>query len=201
MARAEPRVEVAAPPQRLARLVPDPQLDRFRPPASQLAALVDIAADPHGTVTALVADERLLGYAAFHPPSAIEAWGHDRTGELIELGAVEVAPALRGRGWAERLLTESFAGGRFDPTVVFATLYAWHYDLRRSGLTDVAYRRMLERLYRSAGLELYPTSDEDVRSSPANALMARVGPQAPPEVVEEFHRLRRAAPGAPHVAW
>ncbi len=201
MTPPRPAIEVDASPTRLRGLEADAQLDRFRPPHLQLGALADIAADPRGTVTALVAGGALLGYVAFHPPSEIESWGADRTGALVELGAVEVAPAVRGSRWGERLLEASFEGGRFDHTVVFATLYVWHYDLKRSGLGDVAYRRMLERLYRTAGLEPFPTTDEEVRSSAANALMARIGKNAPAEVVDEFHRLRRAAPAAPQVAW
>lgn len=195
------RIVVAATPDLLAGLTPHPQLDRFRDPAGQLEALVSIADDPPGTVTALVRGNELLGYVAFHPPTEIESWGFDRTGQILELGAIEVAPTERGQRWAERLLAASFEGGRFDHTVVFATLYSWHYDLARSGLGDLAYRRMLERLYGSAGLELFATTDEEIRSSPANALMARVGPNAPTEVVAEFHRLRGLLPGAPAAAW
>lgn len=195
------RIVVDAPPELLASLHPHPLLDRFRDPASQLGALVEIAADPRGSVTALVREGELLGYVAFHPPSAIEAWSEDRTGRLVELGTIEVAPTERGRRWAERLLEASFADGRFDRTVVFATLYSWHYDLERSGLGPLGYRRMLERLYGSAGLETFPTTDDEVRSNPANALMARIGPAAPPEVVAEFHRLRTAPPRAASGAW
>lgn len=207
--------------ERIARLRPHPGLDRFRPPQRQLAALVDIATDARGCVTCAVQHvhgaarpdgspsagagcgeapdvppkaldhDTLVGYAAFHPPSEVESWGEDRSGRLIELGAVEVAPDVRGQRLAERLLAASFSGGRFDGTVVFATLYVWHYDLARTGMTDLAYRRMLERMYRGAGLELFPTSDVEIRASVANALMARIGPSAPAEVVDEFHRLRK----------
>lgn len=195
------RIEVDASPELLAALTPHPDLDRFRQPEQQLEALVAIAADPNGTVTALVRDTTLVGYAVFHPPTEIESWGFDRTGEIVELGAIEVAPGERGQRWAERLLAASFEGGRFDRTVVFATLYSWHYDLARSGLGDLAYRRMLERLYGSAGLELFATTDEEVRSSPANALMARVGPEAPEHVVAEFHRLRGRMPRSVGAGW
>jgi acetoin utilization protein AcuA len=200
-APTEARIVVGADAALLAGLEPHQQLDRFRPPEKQLEALIDIATDPQGTITALVRGRRLLGYVAFHPPTEIESWGADRTKQILELGAVEVAPEERGRRWAERMLLASFDGGRFDHTVVFATLYTWHYDLERSGLGDFAYKRMLERLYRSAGLEPFGTTDEEVRSSPANALMARLGPLAPAEVVAEFHRLRRLSPEVGGVGW
>jgi acetoin utilization protein AcuA len=185
----------------LSQLRAHPQLDLFRKPEQQLQALVSIAADPRGLVTALLRAKQLLGYVAFHPPTEIEAWGDDRTGQLLELGAIEVAPQERGQRWAERLLAASFAYGRLDHSVVFATLYSWHYDLKRTGMGELAYKRMLERLYRSAGLRPYATTDEEVRSGPGNALMARIGPNAPQAVIDEFHRLRNLPPGAPTGAW
>src|SRR5690606_9351107 len=139
------------------------------------------------------AGRRLIGYAAFHRPSAIEPWGVDRSGSLIELGAVEVASGFRGLRLAERLLSAAFDGGRFDDTVVFATLYRWHYDLQRTGLGELGYRRMLERLYGSAGFVPLTTTDPEIGSHDANRLMARVGPRAAPAVIAEFDRLRLAA--------
>ncbi|HET8984617.1 MAG TPA: GNAT family N-acetyltransferase [Trueperaceae bacterium] len=176
----------------LAALTPHPGLDTFRPPRAQLASLVAIAQEPTGCVaTAILASEdQLVGYAAFHRPSGIETWSDDRSGRLMELGAVEVAPGMRGLKLAERLLAAAFADGRFDDTVVFATLYRWHYDLERTGLGELGYRRMLERLYASVGLLPMPTNDIEVGSDHANRLVARIGHAAPPEVVEEFQRLR-----------
>ncbi|MDT3681505.1 MAG: GNAT family N-acetyltransferase [Truepera sp.] len=194
-------ITACADPSVLAALAPHERLALFRPPAEQLAALVDIASDARGCVVSATDGGTLVGYVAFHPPTEVESWGADATGELIELGAIEVAPEYRSQNLARRLLQASFEGGRFDHTVVFATLYVWHYDLVRSGLTDLAYRRMLERLYHSAGMDSFPTSDEEIRSSAANALMARIGPLAPPRVVEEFHRLRRAQPVTAAGAW
>src|SRR5690554_5023707 len=71
-----------------------PGLDTFRPPQAQLAALIAIAQEPFGSVATArdSGKNQLVGYAAFHRPSAVETWGEDRTGQLIELGAVEVAP-------------------------------------------------------------------------------------------------------------
>lgn len=170
-------------------------LDVFRPPHLQRSALIDIASDPHGLVVVAEDGDHTVGYVTFHPPSEIETWGDDRSGRLIELGAIEVAPDHRGERLAERMLETAFAGGRFDGTVVFATLYAWHYDVDRSGLGAFAYRRRLEHLYGKVGLESMPTSDPEVRADPANALVARIGPDAPESVVREFHRLRTAPHG------
>ncbi len=183
-------VEVCVGGDALAALRPHPAIDMFRPAAKQHEALVGIARDPQTCVSIAVDGELMVAYAAFHPPSDVESWGEDRTGRIIELGAVEVAPPYRGQRLAQRLLAASFEDGRFDDTVVFATMYVWHYDLSRTGLNDFAYKRLLERLYRSAGFVPFPTADAEIRSSAANQLMARVGERADPVVVEEFHRLR-----------
>ena len=176
----------------LAGLKPHPGLDAFRRPEAQHAALVDIAGEERGCVTAAYdpATNELVGYVAFHAPSEVETWGDDRTGALVELGAVEVADAYRGQRLAERLLAASCEGGRFDDTVVFATLYRWHYDLPRTGLGELGYRRMLERLYGTVGLVPVATTDPEIAHDPANRLVARVGPRAPEAVVREFDRLR-----------
>lgn len=181
-----------APPGLLAGLTPHPGLDAFRPPAAQHAALLAIAGEERGCVTAAYdpGSRQLVGYVAFHAPSPVETWGDDRSGALVELGAVEVADAYRGQRLAERMLAASFAGGRFDDTVVFAALYRWHYDLHRTGLGELGYRRMLERLYGTVGLVPVDTTDPEIAHDPANRLVARVGPRAPERVVSEFERLR-----------
>lgn len=185
-------LEAATTAERLRTLTPHPGLDTFRPPAAQLEALALIADEPSGLVATAVdeATSELVGYAAFHQPTGIETWGEDASGRLIELGAVEVAPGMRGLKLAERLLHAAFADGRFDDTVVFATLYRWHYDLERTGLGELGYRRMLERLYSTVGLVPMTTTDVEIAADHANRLVARIGPNAPQEVVAEFQRLR-----------
>lgn len=175
-------------------LVVSTALDMFRPPEKQHAALIDIAQDaandPLCCVSVAQDGDALVGYASFHPPTEVETWGDDETGQLVELGAVEVDPSYRGQHLAQRLLDASFAGERFDSTVVFATMYVWHYDLKRTAMTPYQYKRMLERLYRGIGMEPFRTSDPEIRADPANQLMARVGPNCPEHVRAEFDRLR-----------
>lgn len=185
-------LEAATTAARLRSLTAHPGLDTFRPAAAQLEALALIADEPAGLVASAVdeAAGQLVGYAAFHQPTGIETWGEDTSGKLIELGAVEVAPGMRGLKLAERLLSAAFSDGRFDDTVVFATLYRWHYDLERTGLGELGYRRMLERLYATVGLVPMTTTDVEIAADHANRLVARIGPNAPLEVVAEFQRLR-----------
>ena len=171
----------------------DPELDLFRPPERQREALARISTEPHGRVLVAEQGAFTVGYLTFHRPDPIERWGQDRSGRLIELGAIEVAPAHRAARLGERLLERGFAAGVYDDTVVFAGLYAWHYDLARTGLGPLGYRRLLTRFYARVGLLPVTTSDPEIRSDRANALLARIGPQAPEEVRGEFERLRTLA--------
>ncbi len=183
------RVETCVSKESLRSLMMDNTLDMFRKPEAQKQALEGIARDG-GCITVAVQNQTIIGYAAFHHPSEVESWGDDKTGKLIELGAVEVSTHYRGQKLAERLLLDTFNTGMFDDTIVFATMYFWHYDLKRTGLTDFAYKRLLEKLYRKAGMVPFVTSDPEIKSSAANQLMARVGPNTPSEVKAEFDRLR-----------
>jgi acetoin utilization protein AcuA len=191
MTGVTPQISVATcvSDQRLGLLSMDDSLDMFRKPQVQKQALQGISKDG-GCVTVAVHDNILIGYAAFHHPSEVESWGEDKTGKLIELGAVEVSTRYRGQKLAERLLIDTFNTGIFDDTIVFATMYFWHYDLKRTGLTDFAYKRLLDKLYRKAGMVPFATTDPEIKSSAANQLMARVGPKVSAEIKAEFDRLR-----------
>lgn len=183
-------LDICASPQDIASLVPSKGLKMFRQAAQQQQALVEIATDTSCCVSIARCGGDMVGYAAFHHPSDVETWGDDKTGALIELGAIEVDPDYRGQDLAKRLLSESFAGGRFDDTIVIATMYVWHYDLKGNALSDFQYKRLLDRLYRSIGMEPYRTTDPEIRSNAANQLMARIGPNCPQAVRDEFDRLR-----------
>ena len=176
----------------------DPELDLFRPPRLQRDALQDVTRLASGRVLVAEREGRTVGYLTFHPPGGVDAT--DARLGIIELGAVEVAPSERGRRVGERLLHAGFADGAYDDAVVFATLFSWHYDLARSGLGPVAYRRMLLRFYARVGLEPVSTSDPEVLEDRANALLVRIGPRAPASAIEVFERMRtegRVTVGAP----
>ncbi len=172
----------------------DAQLDLFRRPVLQRAALAEMASDPSSCVSVALTkgdDATVVGYAAFHAQHRPdEATGQARA-RVLELGALEVAPAFRRRGIASALLRDSFAGGRFDDAVVFARLYAWHYDLGRTGLGPLAYRRFLKRLYGASGLQVVSTrqgGDGGSVAHGADLIMARLGPLADEASVAAFQR-------------
>jgi acetoin utilization protein AcuA len=176
-------------PDALERFEIDSSLDTFRPALLQQHALVGIANDPEGCVTIAKLGHKIIGYAAFHPPDPIERWSQANVPGIIELGAVETSSTHRGRHLARKLLETAFSTGRFETKVCLATIYQWHFDLEGTSLTTYQYRRMLERMYGSVGFSVHKTDDPEIQYDPGNALMARIGPRAPEEVVKEFERL------------
>jgi acetoin utilization protein AcuA len=178
-----------ADPALLGRLEIDSSLNVFRPPERQLEALVGIAKDSLGCVCFARLAHRLIGYATFHPPDDIERWSGSSVPGLIELGAVETSKLHRGRHLARHLLEVAFATGRFEDKIVIATIYYWHFDLEGTGLTTYAYKKLLERLYNSVGMQVFSSDDPEL-DFPGNSLMARIGPQASPDLLAEFERLR-----------
>ncbi len=167
-----------------------PELDVFRPPERQHEALVGLVRSGEGCVSAAFAEGVTVGYVALQKPERFERWSCDPTCRIWELGAVEVAPGWRGRGLAQKLLERTFATGFFDDKVVIAQLLSWHYDTERTGVSPFTYREALIRLYRKVGFRVWRTDDPEIAGHIENALMARIGPGAPPETVEQFHRLR-----------
>ncbi|NJK43021.1 MAG: hypothetical protein HC933_01015 [Pleurocapsa sp. SU_196_0] len=133
---------------------------------------------------------RLVGYATFHPPDAIERWSQGRVPGIVELGAVETSRAHRGRHLARHLLEVAVETGRFEDKILIATIYHWHFDLEGTGLTTYAYRKLLERMYGHVGFMVMRTDDPEIAYYPGNSLMARVGPRTNDALKQEFDRLR-----------
>jgi acetoin utilization protein AcuA len=167
----------------------DKSLNVFRTPDRQFEALLRIAQDSLSCVCFARLGHRLVGYATFHPPDDIERWSGSSVPGLLELGAVETSKLHRGRHLARHLLEVAFNTGRFEDKIVIATIYHWHFDLEGTGLTTYAYRKLLERLYTGVGMQVFKTDDPEL-DFPGNSLMARIGPQAAPELIAEFERLR-----------
>ncbi len=172
----------------------DPELDLFRPPYRQREALAEIAAEStagHGTCVSAAIDESgvLVGYAAFQAHDPPEKAAPAAAVRVVELGAIEVAPSQRRRGIARSLLHTTVQGGRYDDAILFARLYAWHFDLGRTGLGPLAYRRFLRRLYSGVGLQVVADQGGEDGAHGADQIMARRGPTASAASVAAFEEL------------
>src|SRR5690606_25310131 len=110
--------------------------------------------------------------------------------DLIELGAIEIIPKYRGGGVGKSLLRLSMQDDYFEDFIVITTEYYWHWDLKGTGLNVWEYRKNMEKMMQSGGLEYFATDDPEISSHPANCLMARIGSRVPPSSVQQFDQLR-----------
>ncbi|MCX6023500.1 MAG: CBS domain-containing protein, partial [Chloroflexi bacterium] len=92
----------------------------------------------------------------------------------------------------------ALAGDAYDGAIVIAETIRWHWDLSTSGGDAFLYRERLLALMKRYGFDEYVTDEADVRSDPANALVARIGGAATPEHVQHFHALRLVSRRLPH---
>jgi acetoin utilization protein AcuA len=163
--------------------------------ARQMAALSKVASLPHGRVLVAHAGRRLMGFLTFHPPEAESRWAALPARSMIELGGIEVARGLRGRGIARRLMDLAFSTADFDALIVYAQALTWCWDLEGSGLTREAYREMMLRLFGAYGFTSYTTDEPNIRYDRASVLLARIGPKVPMALLQQFQAMliQRAA--------
>lgn len=186
------KVKVFGPvcPDKIENLSMDGSLNCFRSPDKQKKSLMEIASLKDGYVFIALLNNTIVGYITFHPPEPFERWGAGGIDSILELGAIEVARGYRGFGIAHLLLKTAFCRDRMEDYIVLATEYYWHWDLEGSGLPVWEYRTKLERLMASAGLLPKETSDPEINSHPANALMVRFGKRVKAADIEAFEKLR-----------
>jgi GNAT superfamily N-acetyltransferase len=164
----------------LRRLEVDPGIHAFvRDPAQEREVLARIAEEPAGEVAvAHTPDGVVVGYVAVLDPEpgtrfASLPW-------CLEVGAVEVATGWRRGGVAGALLRFAVEPDPFEDRILIASGLSWHWDLDQSGLSAVAYRRVLGRVFEAAGFEVLRTDEPEIAYDPANLFVARIGGRVPP---------------------
>lgn len=183
-------VEGPVAPDRIRTLGMHPQLDAFRRPDEQHAALVEIAELPEGRIILSRDGDMIVGYVTFHYPDEMERWSEGNMEDLLELGAVEVADDYRSAGLGKAMIRLAFEGGQLENMIVFTTEYYWHWDLKGSLSNVWDYRNMMERLMKSVDMVWFATDDPEICSHPANCLMVRIGKEVPLSSVEKFDTIR-----------
>ncbi len=167
----------------------DDGMKAFRPAWRQKEALVEIAGLEDGWVVTACRGEAIIGYITFHPPGEFERWGRAGIRELLELGAIEVAPGYRNIRLGREMMKVAFADPVMENYVVISTEYYWHWDLDGTGLNVWEYQAVMTRLMESAGMVKRDTDEQEISAHPANMLMVRVGNKVSPEAVAGFERL------------
>ncbi|KLU61218.1 acetoin utilization protein AcuA [Peptococcaceae bacterium CEB3] len=166
----------------------NPGLRAFRPAPRQKEALIEICGLESGRVIIAERKGELLGYVTYHPPDSFERWSSGPK-EILELGAIELAPEVRGYGLARRLLEVSFADPEMEKYLVLSTEYYWHWDLEGKGLHIWEYRELMRRLMAHVGMVVKDTDEEEIASHPANMLTVRYGRLVSREAILAFEAI------------
>jgi acetoin utilization protein AcuA len=162
----------------------------FRPPAQQHKALVEIAGLPEGRIIVARNRHTIVGYVTFLYPDPLERWSEGKMDNLIELGAIEVIPEYRGYSVGKNLINVAMMDDAMEDFLIITTEYYWHWDLKGTGLNVWEYRKVMEKMMNSGGLEWYATDDPEISSHPANCLMARIGKRVDTDSIQKFDQLR-----------
>lgn len=162
----------------------------FRPAKQQQGALVEIADLPEGRIIIAREEDQVVGYVTFLYPDPLERWSQGGLDNLIELGAIEVAPDFRGAGVGKALLDVSMMDDAMEDYIIITTEYYWHWDLKGTGLNVWEYRKVMEKMMSSGGLVWYATDDPEITSHPANCLMVRIGKRVSPDSIQKFDNIR-----------
>lgn len=177
-------------PEKLADLEFHKDLVAFRQPEQQKKALIEIAGLPEGRIIIARSRDVIVGYVTYVYPDPLERWSEGKMENLIELGAIEVIPEFRGSGTGKNLLTVSMMDDAMEDYIIITTEYYWHWDLKGTGLNIWEYRKIMEKMMNTGGLEWYATDDPEISSHPANCLMAKIGKRVDLDSVQKFDRLR-----------
>ncbi|WP_226670168.1 GNAT family N-acetyltransferase [Metabacillus litoralis] len=177
-------------PEKLATYDFNDGLVAFRQPIQQKKALIEIAGLPEGRIIIARQHDQIIGYVTFLYPDPLERWSEGNMKELIELGAIEVAPEFRGFSVGKNLLIVSMMDDAMEDYIIITTEYYWHWDLKGSGLNVWEYRKVMEKMMNAGGLEWYATDEPEISSHPANCLMAKIGKRIQPRSVQQFDQLR-----------
>ncbi|AMA73825.1 MULTISPECIES: hypothetical protein [Aneurinibacillus] len=183
-------IEGPVSPERVAMLKMDEGLTAFRKPRDQQKALEEIAGLPEGRIILAVHNDTIVGYVTFLYPDPMERWAQAGMEDLLELGAIEVTKCFRHQHVGEDMLMLAFRDDAMENYIVFTTEYYWHWDLKGTGLDVWEYRKIMEKVMASVGLEWFATDDPEICAHPANCLMARIGKNIPMESVQAFDRIR-----------
>ncbi|AMQ75157.1 MULTISPECIES: GNAT family N-acetyltransferase [Bacillus amyloliquefaciens group] len=183
-------VEGPVPPEDLAQYEFHEGLTAFRLPHEQHKALIEIAGLPEGRIIIARDGQTIIGYVTYLYPDPLERWSDGNMEDLLELGAIEVAPGYRGCSVGKTLLTVSMMDEQMERYIIMTTEYYWHWDLKGMKKDVWEYRKIMEKMMNAGGLVWFATDEPEISSHPANCLMARIGRHVSQESIEQFDRLR-----------
>jgi acetoin utilization protein AcuA len=153
-----------------------------RRPEREHQLLLSLASQPENRLTlAYTATGIIVGQATLAP---VDDWWQD-IGNAYEI-AVEVSPRWRGLGVAHQLLSFALEFESLEKYLILGLGFSWHWDYEGLGTTPFDYREMIARLFAAHGFVEYLTSEPNIRSDPANILLARLGKHLENEHMKRF---------------
>ncbi|REI11594.1 GNAT family N-acetyltransferase [Staphylococcus felis] len=175
---------------RLKQMTYDQGLNAFRNPVEQFEALQEISMLDEGRIYVIHVTNHIIGYVTYLYPDPLERWSTGQLPYLLELGAIEITLNYRGLGLGNELLKVSTRSPELEDYIIITTEYYWHWDLTNSGLDVFEYKKLMNRMMSSGGLEVFATDDPEITSHPANCLMARIGKNIDVEQMRAFDDIR-----------
>lgn len=175
---------------RLKQMTYDQGLNAFRNPAEQFEALQEVSMLDEGRIYVIHVTNHIIGYVTYLYPDPLERWSTGQLPYLLELGAIEITLNYRGLGLGNELLKVSTRSPELEDYIIITTEYYWHWDLTNSGLDVFEYKKLMNRMMSSGGLEVFATDDPEITSHPANCLMARIGKNIDVEQMRAFDDIR-----------
>lgn len=165
-------------------LKPDVGLRAFAVlPEREHQLLRKIAERPDSILTlAYTTQDVIVGQVTLVP--ADNSW--QRVTNTYEI-AIEVSAGWRRRGIAHQLLRQVFELDWLEDLIIIGMGLSWHWDTNGLGLTPLAYRVMIERLFAHYGFMEYLTTEENIRMDPANIFLARLGRRVATANLSQFY--------------
>lgn len=164
---------------------------QYRPLIPDKKSLVRAAAVEATNVTLAVDREgTIVGAGILEPPERESRWSRVGKDAIMEVAAMEMARPWRDRKLSKPLLRLLVDHPSREERIFFMVGYSWTWDLDGKGLTAMAYREMLIRLFSEQSFGTFQTNEPNVMLRPENLFMARIGESVPPALVKRFKRVR-----------
>jgi GNAT superfamily N-acetyltransferase len=171
------------PPSLVERLKADSGLRAFaRLPEREHELLLKIAQRPDCNLTlAYTLTGEIVGEVTIAPA---DSWwdGLEYTREI----AIQVSSNWRKLGVARHLLAFALEHTDLEESILLAMGLSWHWDTEGLGLDRFSYRELIARLFARHGFAEYLTSEPNIKTDPANILLARIGSRVEQKMVNRF---------------
>ena len=153
-----------------------------RRPEREHQLLLNIAKKPENKLTiACTPDGIIIGEVTLAPADA--RWGG--TERIYEV-AIQVSDGWRRWGIAHSLLAFALEFDTLEQMIIVGMGLDWHWDMEGLGLTVYQYREMIARLFAAYGFSEYLTTEPNIRMSPANVFVVRIGKYVDRDTVNTF---------------